>query len=44
MHLLDMRDTTDPERVVSLPHGSTYPDLAAFLETVVLPPGTVAEV
>jgi hypothetical protein len=35
IHLVDTRDAAQPERVVSLPSGSTYPDLATFLRMVV---------
>jgi hypothetical protein len=38
VHLLDLRAPAQPERIVSLPYGSTYPDLATFLGSVVLPP------
>ena len=37
VHLFDLR--TPGERIVSLPYGKTYPDLATFLEAVVLPAG-----
>jgi len=37
LHLLDLRDPLQPERVVSLPYGAAYPGFAAFLRSVVLP-------
>lgn len=38
LHLFDLRpESTQPDRIVSLPAGSSYPNLAHFLQTVVLP-------
>ena len=37
IHLLDTRDPVHPDRVVSLPAGSAYPDLVTFLGAVVVP-------
>jgi hypothetical protein len=38
LHLFDLRpESTQPDRITSLPAGSTYPDLAHFLQAVVLP-------
>jgi hypothetical protein len=37
LHLFDRHDPLQPEGIVSIPSGSTYPDLATFLRTAVLP-------
>jgi hypothetical protein len=37
VHLMDARPDRSGESVVSLPAATPYPDLASFLETVVLP-------
>lgn len=38
IHLIDLRpQSQQPERIVSLPYGSSYPDFADFLQAVVLP-------
>lgn len=42
LHAFDLRDPADAERIVSLPCGSTYPDLPSFLEAVVLPPAATS--
>jgi len=38
MHAFDLRRAAHAERVVTVPEGGTYPDLASFLQAVVLPP------
>ncbi len=37
VHLIDLRDQADAERIVSLPYGANYPDLTSFLLAVVIP-------
>jgi hypothetical protein len=38
LHAFDLRGSAGAGRIVAFPYGSTYPELASFLEAEVLPP------
>jgi SMI1/KNR4 family protein SUKH-1 len=40
LHAFDLRGSAGAGRIVAFPYGSTYPELASFLDDEVLPPAT----